>query len=155
MKKIWWQSAGVSTSWGARYLVCGGFAIILAGYPRFTGDIDLLIDTSLENEAKVFEALTILPDQAVRDLAPGDVENYVVCRVGDEVTVDLMKAANGIGYSEAASEIVVREIQGVLIPFASPELLWRMKRNTHREKDRPDLFFLRQWFEAKGINPPE
>src|SRR5215216_16772 len=74
---------------GAKYLVCGGFAIILAGYPRFTGDIDLLIDASLENEAKVFKALEVLPDRAVRDLAPGDVEKYVVCRVGDEVTVDL------------------------------------------------------------------
>jgi len=25
------------------------------------------------------------------------------------------------------------------IPFASPRLLWRMKVNTHREKDAPDL----------------
>ena len=50
---------------GARYLVCGGFAIIHAGYPRLTGDIDLLVDASLENEAKVFSALETLPDKAV------------------------------------------------------------------------------------------
>ena len=38
---------------GARYLVIGGYAIIHAGYPRFTGDLDILIDTAPENEAKI------------------------------------------------------------------------------------------------------
>jgi hypothetical protein len=35
-------------------MVVGGFASIEAGYPRFTGDIDLLIDASLD-EANVAE----------------------------------------------------------------------------------------------------
>ena len=46
---------------GARYVVVGGFAIILAGYPRTTGDVDLLIATDLANEALVYRALEILP----------------------------------------------------------------------------------------------
>ena len=140
---------------GARYVVCGGFAIIHAGYPRFTGDIDLVVETSLENEAKVFQALEVLPDKAVRELDSGDIGRHVVCRVADEVLVDLMSTAGGIDYAEAAKSIIVREVQGVSIPFASPQLLWRMKRHTHREKDRPDLLFLRQLFEADGVTPPE
>jgi hypothetical protein len=47
---------------GARYIVIGGFAIITAGYARSTMDIDLVIETSLENEALVFAALESLPD---------------------------------------------------------------------------------------------
>jgi hypothetical protein len=140
---------------GARYLVCGGFAIIQAGYPRFTGDIDLLVDAALENERLVFQALEILPDKAVLQLDPGDIAKHIVCRVSDDVLVDLMGAASGIEYAEAASDIVLREVQGVPIPFASPRLLWRMKRHTRREKDRPDLLFLRQLFEAQGLTPPE
>jgi hypothetical protein len=38
---------------------------------------------------------------------------------------------------------VWREVDGVRIPFASPQLLWRMKQ-THREKDIPDRLFLRK-----------
>ena len=140
---------------GARYLVCGGFAIIHSGYARLTGDIDLLIDASLENEARVFAALEILPDKAVLQLKPGEVSEYTVVRVGDEVTVDLMASASGIGFDEAEPHIVRREVQGVSIPFASPLLLWRMKCHTHREKDRGDLFFLRQLLESQGITPPE
>jgi hypothetical protein len=138
-----------------RYLVCGGFAIRAAGYGRHTGDIDLLVDASLENEAKIFAALESLPDQAVRELDPGDIARHVVCRVADEVLVDLMGLAAGIDYAEASREIVVREVDGVPIPFASPLLLWRMKRHTHREKDRGDLLFLRQLLESQGITPPE
>lgn len=140
---------------GARYLVCGGFAIIQAGYPRYTGDIDLLVDAARENEIKVFQALEILPDKAVLQLDPGDIARHVVCRVSDEVLVDLMGAASGIEYAEASQDVVVREVDGVPIPFASPLLLWRMKRHTHREKDRPDLLFLRQLLESEGITPPE
>ncbi len=140
---------------GARYLVCGGFAIIKAGYARLTGDIDLLIDDSRENEAKVYAALEVFPDKAARALKPGEVSEYTVIRVADEVTVDLMAAASGIRFSEAESQIVQREVQGVVIPFASPLLLWRMKCHTHREKDRGDLFFLRQLLESQGITPPE
>ena len=67
----------------ADYVVVGGYAIIQAGYPRMTGDLDFLIDTSPENEAKVFEALRILPDQAVNELDPGDVEKFSVVRIAD------------------------------------------------------------------------
>jgi hypothetical protein len=140
---------------GARYLVCGGFAIRAAGYGRHTGDIDLLVDRSLDNEANVFAALESLPDQAVLQLDAGDIAKYAVCRVADEVLVDLMGLAAGIDYAEAARSVVVHEVDGVPIPFASPLLLWRMKRHTHREKDAADLLFLRQLFEADGITPPE
>ena len=140
---------------GARYVVVGGFAIIMGGLPRTTGDVDLVIDASLENEAKVFAALATLPDGCVRELEPGDVAKYLVVRVADEILVDLMASASGIDYAEASKSVVVREVDGVAIPFASPELLWRMKRRTHREKDRGDLEFLRQWFAARGQTPPE
>lgn len=139
----------------AAYVVVGGFAIYAAGLARNTGDVDLVIDPSLENEAKVFDALATLPDGCVRELKAGEVDKYLVVRVADEILVDLMAKASGIDYAEAAKSVNVREVDGVAIPFASPELLWRMKRRANREKDRGDLQFLRMWFEARGQTPPE
>jgi hypothetical protein len=54
---------------------------------------------------------------------------------------------------EASQSLVVHEIDGVPIPFASPELLWRMECRAGREKDRGDIECLRQYFAAKGIQP--
>jgi len=135
-------------------VVVGGFAIIAGGYPRMTTDIDLIVAPDADNEARVFQALATLPDNAVRELQPGELEKYTVIRVADEILVDLMKSAGGIDYAEAAKDVVVREVQGVPIPFASPRLLWRMKVVTHRAKDTADLLFLRHWFESQGLTPP-
>ena len=139
----------------ASFIVVGGFAIRANGYPRTTGDVDLLIDAGLENEARVFDALATLPDGCVRQLDPGDVARFTVVRVADEILVDLMASASGIDYAEASKSVVIHEINGVPIPFASPELLWRMKSRTGRAKDQGDLYFLREWFAARGQTPPE
>jgi len=139
---------------GARYVVIGGFAIRAAGFVRQTMDVDLLIETGPENETRVFAALESLPDRAVRELQPGEVAEWAVVRVADEIVVDLMKDACGIDYAAAAADTDVHEVDGVPIPFASPRLLWRMKRSTYREKDRLDLLFLRKLFEARGEPVP-
>jgi hypothetical protein len=139
---------------GVAYVVVGGFAVRAAGYERRTMDIDLLVDASRENEARVYRALECLPDKAVRELGPGEIARWAVVRVADEIVVDLMRAACGIEYAEAARDVAVRTVDGVPIPFASPRLLWRMKAPTRRAKDAPDLEFLRHYFAARGETPP-
>jgi hypothetical protein len=134
---------------GARYLVVGGFAIRAAGYSRNTMDIDLLVETGLENETRLIQALLVLPDQAIRQIKPGEVEQFTVVRVADEVLVDLMKSGCGVDYAEAIQDAVYRVIEGVRIPFASPKTLWRMKQ-TRRERDIPDRLFLRMLLESQG-----
>jgi hypothetical protein len=139
---------------GARYVVVGGFAIRAAGFTRNTMDVDLLVETGNDNERLVIQALMILPDQAVREIQPGDVAEFGVVRVGDEICVDLMKSGCGVDYAEAIKDAVWREVEGVEIPFASPATLWRMKQ-THREKDIPDRLFLRRLLEAQGTRVQE
>jgi hypothetical protein len=127
----------------AKYVVVGGFAIRAAGYIRETVDVDILMDTTIENESRVFRALEYLPDKAVRELQAGEVEKYTVVRIHDEITVDLMKSACGLTYADVVTDVVVKTVGGVLIPFASPKKLWLMKQ-TDREKDAVDRLFLRQ-----------
>jgi hypothetical protein len=128
---------------GARYLVIGGMAINQLGLIRATEDIDLLIESSRENQQRVRTALEILPDKAVREVLPDDLDNYLVVRVADEIVVDLMLKACGVSYEEAEEERVVRTLDGVPIPFASAKLMLRLKQ-THRDKDELDRQFLEQ-----------
>jgi len=133
---------------GVRYIVVGGMAVIQQGYIRATEDIDLLLDNSPQNIERVRSALEILPDKAIREMAPDDLENYTVVRVADEIVVDLMLETCGISYDEAQGEIERLEIDGVLIPFANATLLLKMKQ-TGREKDRLDLLFLQEKIAAR------
>ena len=124
---------------GAAYLVIGGFAMRAAGYDRRTMDIDLLVATGPANERKVIDAVSRLPDGAAAELEPGDLQQYVVVRVADEIVVDLMTSASRITFAAASDQVEVHTVDGVAIPFASPRLLWRMKRDSQRNKDRPDV----------------
>jgi hypothetical protein len=134
------------------YIVIGGMAINIHGFTRNTEDIDLLIETEETNEQKILEVLSLLPDGAAKELRPGEVAEYVVVRVCDEITVDLMAKACGHDYESAKNLISPVVVDGVTIPFASPILLW-MTKQTYREKDQIDRLFLRKLLEDRGEWP--
>jgi hypothetical protein len=135
---------------GALYMVIGGFAVRAAGYDRRTMDVDLLIEATPENEAKVIAAVSELPDHAAQELQPGEIAEFVVVRVADEIVVDLMQSASGFDYRAASEEVVRRLVGGVEIPFASPALLLRMKRGSVRAKDLADVQFLERLTEERA-----
>ena len=128
---------------GVAYVVIGGFAINRLGFVRATEDIDLLIARDLANQTLVKRALEILPDRAIRELGDEDIAQWVVVRVNDDITIDLMTEACGIRYEDASGGIETEEIEGVRIPFAGAQLMLKMKQSP-REKDVVDRNFLQQ-----------
>lgn len=132
---------------GAKYVLIGGFAVIARGGARTTKDIDLLIDASSDNVARVKRALSILEDNAVREVADDDVARYAVVRVADEVVVDLMALACGIDYATAARDVELLSIGGVPVPVASLRTLIRTK-DTIRPSDAADRRFLEERLRA-------
>ena len=132
---------------GVAYVVIGGFAINRLGLVRATDDLGLLIARDAANQALVKQALEILPDKAIRELGKDDLAKWVVVRVNDDITVDLMTEACGISYEAAREGIELVELQGVRVPFASAALMLKMKQGW-REKDVADRSFLQQLIKA-------
>jgi len=134
---------------GVAYVVIGGFAINRLGLVRATDDLDLLIARDAANQALVKKALEILPDKAVRELANDDLARWVVVRVNDDITVDLMTEACGVSYEDARGGIETTELQGVNVPFAGAELMLKMKQGA-RDKDAADRSFLQQLIKSRS-----
>jgi hypothetical protein len=130
------------------YVVIGGFAINRLGFVRATEDIDLLIARDRANQALVKLALQILPDRAIRQLGDEDLAQWIVVRVNDDITVDLMTEAGGVRFEDAAGGIETEVIDGVPIPFAGAELMLKMKQSP-REKDAADRRFLQQLIRSR------
>jgi hypothetical protein len=128
---------------GVAFIVVGGFAINRLGLVRATEDIDLLIARDMTNQKLVKKALEILPDRAIRELGDEDIAKWVVVRVNDDITVDLMTEACGVRFEDGANGVETEVIDGVPIPFAGAELMLRMKQSP-REKDASDRSFLQQ-----------
>jgi hypothetical protein len=139
---------------GVRYVLIGGFAVILHGFVRATKDIDLLIDASIENVQRLKRAMAILPDNAIALIADDEVEKYQVVRIADEIVVDLLKAACGIDYARASDGgIEIRTVGGVPIALGRKELLIETKQ-TVRPSDAADVQFLRLRIAAEGDTTP-
>ena len=98
---------------GVAYVVIGGFAINRLGFIRATEDIDLLIARDLANQALVKQALDILPDRAIRQLGDEDIAQWVVVRVNDDITIDLMTEACGVRFEDTVGGTEIAEIDGV------------------------------------------
>ncbi|MBK8480687.1 MAG: nucleotidyltransferase [Proteobacteria bacterium] len=126
---------------GARYVIIGGIAMAFHGYARATRDLDLLVDPTPENVARLRRALSVLEDQAVLELDDSDVQTYRVVRVADEVVVDLLAEACGNTYEQVSDQIESFELDGVSVPILSPRALIKTKQ-TVREKDAIDCSFL-------------
>jgi hypothetical protein len=71
------------------------------------------------------------------------MEAWVVVRVNDGFTVDLMTAATGIGVEEAQNCIEWQPVDGVPVPFADAALMLWFKQGW-RDKDVLDRKFLEQ-----------
>lgn len=62
------------------YLVIGGYAVALHGYPRYTKDIDIWIEMSPENATRMLQALEQFGFASL-DLQPQDfmTPDQVIC----------------------------------------------------------------------------
>jgi hypothetical protein len=93
----------------------------------------------------------ILPEKAIRELgADEDLQQWIVTRVNDEITVDLMTEACGVRYEEAKAEVQIREVQCVPIPMANRRLMIKLKQS-RRPKDQIDLQYLLQFDDQNDL----
>lgn len=123
---------------GARYLVMGGTACALHGYLRYTRDVDILIEKSRENAARVLAALAGLGYGFASRLTPDDILAHPITVIGDDPAVDIFWAGTEINYLTASPNAVTVELDGVLVPLVGLDDLIRSKR-TGRAQDLADV----------------
>ncbi len=125
-----------------KYVLVGGFAILIHGYERTTRDIDFLIETSDENVRNIKKALHDLVPDACDELKADDVrKNIVVRMMGEEIVIDLMKEVGPIDYKAVIKDSFIEEIDGIPIRVAGLDSMIELKRGV-RERDQKDFLFL-------------
>ena len=134
-----------------RYVVVGASAMQLWGTTRATRDIDILIEPTEENAARVLSALSQLGFGIASEHTPKDVISRVVTMIGDLPNVDILTRAWNVLWSDANLTATVFEVEGVKIPAASIEDLIASKQ-TGRLQDAADVEVLE---EIKRLRNPE
>jgi len=135
---------------GARYLVAGGAACVLYGYVRATTDVDILIDPTPDNAARILDGLSAVGYGFARDLAERDILAKPITVVGDDPAVDIFHTLWGVNYASAAKNAVRIDVDGVAVPVLSLDDLIKSKQSG-RPLDQADAEALQQ---IRTLRPP-
>ena len=122
------------------YLVVGGYAVGLYGYPRYTGDLDIWVRSTNENGERVMEALKQFGfgslEVKARDFT---VENAVVQLGYPPLRIDLVTTLDGVNFDDCYSRASSREVDRLVINVISSDDLKKNKQATGRSRDLDDL----------------
>ena len=127
---------------GVKYILVGGYSVILHGYSRTTGDMDLWVERTEENYNRIKIAFQEF-GMPVYDMTQ---ENFLYHPVWDvftfgtpPVAIDLMISMNDFNFSEIYNRTVLFKDENIEIRTIHKNDLIRAKEKAGRSKDLNDL----------------
>ena len=128
---------------GAEFLIVGAHALAAHGIPRATGDIDIWVNATADNAARVLRALQAFgapcDDLTADDLTKPDT----VFQIGVVPSrVDILSGISGVRFEDAWPRRTVVLIEGIEVAVLGREDFVTNKRASGRPKDLLDLELL-------------
>ncbi len=122
------------------YLLVGGYAVILYGHPRFTGDMDIWVRPSEDNAQKL---LAVLSEFGLGSMGL-EIKDFTnaesVVQFGyPPVRIDVMTSIDGVEFDDAYPKRVIKTVSGVEVNVIHLDDLKTNKRKTGRFKDLNDI----------------
>ena len=122
------------------YLVIGGYAVGYYATPRFTKDLDLLVDSTPDNLARVYRALASFgaPShvlESLRNLQPGEV----LWMGNPPVRVDILQRVDGVDFKEAFQRREQAKWKSIDVSLISRQDLIASKKAAGRPQDLVDV----------------
>jgi len=123
-----------------KYLVVGGYAVALHGYPRYTKDLDVWIELTPENASNILKALAQFGFGSL-DLKQDDfLEADQIIQLGYPPNrIDIMTSLKELTFKDCFNSRVQVEIEGVQINFIDIDSLKKNKQASGRLQDLADL----------------
>lgn len=122
-----------------KYILVGGYSVILHGYPRSTGDMDIWVEPSEENYKKLSLAFSSfgMPIMEKIDFLNAKIEVFSYGR--PPLGIDILTTCKGLNFEVTLSESKFIEVEGLSINLISYQHLIEAKKAAGRYKDLNDL----------------
>lgn len=122
------------------YLVVGGYAVSIHGYPRYTGDLDIWINPTVKNSVKVLDCLTEFGFSSLELNENDFIKEYGIIQLGyPPVRIDIMNTLDGVTFDECFQNKSIIDIEGLPVNFISLNDLINNKKATARPRDIDDI----------------
>ena len=125
------------------YLIVGGYALAYHGAPRFTGDIDVLINAIPQNALKVIEVINEFGFGSLDISAYDFTEPGQVIQLGRPPSrIDLLTSISGVDWEEASAGAISDYFADVPVQYIGYDQFIKNKRAIGRHKDLADIEML-------------
>ncbi len=122
------------------YLLVGGYAVGVHGYPRTTGDMDIWIAANATNADKITRVLLKFGFSAETVKSEMFTKANQVVRMGvPPVAIDIITSASGVDFADCYFRRQMQTIDGIEVPVIHPNDLKVNKTASGRPKDLDDL----------------
>jgi len=125
-----------------KYLVIGGIAAVLHGVPRATFDLDILIEASSENAARLLEALENAGLGTASLITPESLLMNEITVFEDRVRIDAQTRTPGISFEQAWQRREEMQYNNQRFYVVSRQDLIDSKRAAGRSVDLDDVRLL-------------
>lgn len=123
-----------------QYLVVGGYAETLHGFPRYTGDIDFWVKPEKENAENLLKTLKEFGFGTLDISLTYFLKEDAVIQLGCPPNrIDIMTGVSGLSFDECWNDKKEVEAEGEKINYISLHHLRLNKKTTARDKDIIDL----------------
>lgn len=123
-----------------RYLIIGGYAVALHGYPRYTKDIDIWVELSPDNAKKIMHALDDFGFGSLELKESDFLEPDMIIQLGYPPNrIDMILSPTGVDFQSCFPNRVIVEVEGVQVNFIDLDNLKKNKEATGRKQDLADL----------------
>ncbi len=123
-----------------RYLVVGGYAVALHGYPRYTKNIDVWIEMAAENSARIVLTLDQFGFGSLGLKEEDFLEGDTIIQLGyPPRRIDILTTLPGVNFDECYVNKNVIVLDNVLVNFIDLEDLKKNKKASGRSQDLADL----------------
>jgi len=123
-----------------RYLVVGGYAVALHGYPRYTKDIHIWVQLSPENATKMIKAIDQFGFGSLGLQINDFLEPDTIIQLGYPPNrIDILTTLVGVDFDACYNDRVEIQIDEIDINFISLENLKLNKKSSGRFQDLADL----------------
>jgi hypothetical protein len=130
---------------GVRYLIVGGYAVMVHTEPRYTKDLDIWIEPVLENARAMLNALTTFGAPTADVNSSDFTEPEVFFQIGVEpVRIDIMTSVTGLEFESAWTRKIVVDFGGEMAPVLCRRDILTAKIAAGRLRDRQDAQRLRR-----------
>lgn len=126
-----------------RYCIIGAFAVGFYSKPRYTKDMDIFVESSLENAGSIIRALKKFGFSSLKLKSTDFVKVGNIIQLGYEpVRIDIINSIAGCNFSDVWKNKVISTYGRQKIFFIGIDELIKNKRMTTRKQDKIDLELL-------------